>query len=203
METPDNIGGCLQFVEILADKVEKKTTKTCYVVVLISAMYRFPIPTVPWRCILGQLWGTKTVKGKYPLYKLHIIKHIKFLLLNIEVPLCSMRFLCVCTCTLLRFLEFSCIQVSWNAWNCFMTDKLHVEHLPQIRLYVKTLKVRWRYFYKQVKIQYSNSNMSFEQSLNFILSCIVLDSSFGIITIALVPYWSVRRGSYPSTMMTR
>lgn len=170
---------------------------------LISAVYRFPIPTVPWRCILGQLWGTKTVKGKYPLYKLHIVKHIKFLLLNVEVPPCSMRFLCVCTCTLVRFLNFSCIQVSWNTWSCFMTDKLHVEHLPQIRLYVKTLKVSWHYFYKQVKIQYSNSNVSFEQSLNFILSCIVLDGSFGIITIALVPYWPVRRGSYPSTMMTR
>lgn len=84
-----------------------------------------------------------------------------------------------------------------------MTDKLRVEHLPQIRLYCKTLNKVGCYFYKQVKIWYSNSNLSIEQSLNFLLSCIILYSSLGITTNALVPHWSVRRGSHPSTMMTR
>ena len=145
METPDNIEGCPQFLEILADKVEKNHWDLlCSIVDLsffyVIRMYKFPIPTVPWRHILCQLWRTKTVKGKFLTYKLHIVKHIRFLLLNVEVPPCSeMRFLCVCTCILLRFKNFSCIQVPWNGWNWFMTSKLHVEYLPQTRLCFKTL----------------------------------------------------------------
>lgn len=54
-------------------------------------------------------------------------------------------------------------------------------------LYLHFLK-----WYKQLKIQYSNSNLSIEQSLNFIQSCLILNSSPGMSTNALVQHWSVR-----------
>lgn len=58
-------------------------------------------------------------------------------------------------------------------------------------------------FYKKVKTKCSNSNLSVEQSLNFILACIILNSFCGITINALIPHCTVRRESYPLTMMTR
>ena len=88
---------------------------------------------------------------------------------------------------------------SWTGWSPFMMDNLLVEHFPQITY---QNRVNWCYCHKQLKIQYFSSNLSIEQSLNFILSCIIINSSFGMSTNALVPHWSVRRGRYPSTMVT-
>lgn len=77
-----------------------------------------------------------------------------------------------------------------------MTDELHVEYLPQFRQYVKTLtKLADVTFYKKVKTKCSNSNLNVEQSLNFILACIILNSSCGITINVLVPHCTVKRRS--------
>lgn len=85
-----------------------------------------------------------------------------------------------------------------------MTDELHVEYLPQIRQYIKTLtELADVTFYEKVKTKCSNINLNVEQSLNFILACIILNISCGIIVSVLAPCCTVRRSSYPLTMMTR
>lgn len=57
-------------------------------------------------------------------------------------------------------------------------------------------------FYEKVKMKYSNSNLNVEQSLNFILACIILNISRGIIINVFTPCCTVR-SSYPLTMLTR